>query len=146
MLSLEGPTQVGESLGCSRKDVLRRPQRLSTFGTKRARADQHGVGESAQQAHHEAIRLIAPADDAARRRGAAFERHDPIDRADEVGIHASVRDRQPTVIELSQLERKCAGVKIGRLEQTIERLQERCPPAFDRVMFKNSSRSSGFDS
>ncbi len=48
--------------------------------------------------------------------------------------------------DLSQVGRKRSGEKIGRLEQPVERLQDRCPSLRDRAMFRNSSRSCGLDS
>src|SRR6185437_2509884 len=50
-----------------------------------AGADEHGVGDAAQKPHDEAIVDAVAADGAAARLAGYAERHDPVDRLDEVG-------------------------------------------------------------
>ena len=145
-LPFERMAQRPETVRGSREDEFGRPERPRTFGSDGTGADEHGIGKGAQQAHHESIRLIAAADDPAGGRGAGFEGHDAIDRADKVGVHAGIRDPEVAVIEFGQRRRQGTFLTVGYLEEPGERIQERCPLARARAMFRNSSRSSGFDS
>ena len=138
--------QRAETVRRSREDVFGRPERAPTFGSDGAGANEHDIGKGAQHTHDEPIRLIASADDPAGRRRAAFERHDSVNRADEIRIHAGIREPEVTPIELGQRRRQCRLGTVWNLIEAMKRIQERCPLARDRAMLRNSSRNSGFDS
>ena len=142
-VALESLAQGGERLGGYGKDEFGRPQRAEAFRSDGAGADKHGIGERAQQAHHEAVRLIPSADDASRGGGAALEGGDAIDRADEVGVDRTIADCQSTIVDFGQQRRQLPGRQVIGFENPVEPIQLKCPLVRDPAILRNSSRSCG---
>ena len=86
--------------GCGRKDPVW-PPGPSWACAKHSGADEHGVRERAQQTHHEPIRVAVPGDELVRARHRR-NRNGPVDRRDEVGVHALLAEPEVTVVECAR--------------------------------------------
>jgi hypothetical protein len=114
-----------------------RPRRR---GEHRPRADEDDVGDSAEESHHEAIGLTLARDQRVRARE-LWNRHDAVDRLDEVGEQGGFVDPERPAVERAQLRRQVELGRRGGLEEQLERRQRRL-----LTSARNSARRSAWSS
>ena len=117
--------------------MLRRPV-MPGSGAERPRAEKNGVGKRAQEPHHESVGLVAAADRRAGRRFGA-QRHDAVDRFDEVRVNLAGR-KAKAAVDLLQLRRHLCARDVGLVEN-VERFDQ-CSDR-DLAVSRNSVRSCG---
>jgi hypothetical protein len=90
------------------------------LGPQGAGADQHDVGEGAQQTHQEAIGREAPADQPALPGGGGVDGADAVERGDEVGVEERLGEAELAVVQLGQRGRQLLDREAGLFEEQLE--------------------------
>jgi hypothetical protein len=90
------------------------------LGAQRAGADQHHVGEGAQQPHQEAVGGQVAADQTALPGAGGRDRGDAVESGDEVGVEERPAEAELAVVQLGQRRRQLLDVEPGLLEEKLE--------------------------
>jgi len=99
--------------------ITARPPAPLRRSAQRSRADQHDIRERAQQPHHELV-VLALVGDERIRPVEPGDRHDAVERLDEVRVHAFAPETELTGIERTQLLRQLALRKTVLLPEELE--------------------------
>ena len=113
-------SQLREARGQVGKDMGRRPV-MTRRGAQRSGADQNSISACTQKCHQEPVRRIPSADHRAGRRVRA-ERHDAIERRDEIRVDGAFREAQVAVDPLDVCRQ--VVTRQLRLEQDVERFDQ----------------------